>query len=64
MVEAQAPSQGETCMQDATLGQRLQSVRKRRGLTQAELAAETGLSVSLIRKLEQGTGDRILLVLG
>jgi transcriptional regulator with XRE-family HTH domain len=42
-------------MQDTALGQRLQSVRKRRGLTQAELATAAGLSVSLIRKLEQGT---------
>lgn len=37
------------------LADRLQSVRKRRGLTQAELAGEAGVSVSLIRQLEQGT---------
>ncbi|WP_280194824.1 helix-turn-helix domain-containing protein [Nocardia farcinica] len=36
------------------LGERLRSVRKRRGLTQRELADCAGLSVSLIRKLEQG----------
>lgn len=42
-------------MQDTALGQRVQSVRKRRGLTQVELAIAAGLSVSLIRKLEQGT---------
>ncbi|BAD59626.1 helix-turn-helix domain-containing protein [Nocardia farcinica] len=36
------------------LGERVRSVRKRRGLTQRELADASGLSVSLIRKLEQG----------
>ncbi|AKH83152.1 DNA-binding protein [Streptomyces sp. CNQ-509] len=36
------------------IGDRLRSVRKRRGLTQRELAAAAGLSVSLVRKLEQG----------
>jgi transcriptional regulator with XRE-family HTH domain len=40
-----------------TIGDRLQSVRKRRGLTQRELAAESGVSVSLIRQLEQGERD-------
>ncbi|MFD7844516.1 helix-turn-helix domain-containing protein [Nocardia sp. NPDC059764] len=39
------------------LGQRLQSVRKRRGLTQRELAANSTVSVSLIRKIEQGERD-------
>jgi len=38
----------------ANLGERLQSVRKRRGLTQKELAKVSGVSVSLIRKIEQG----------
>ncbi|WP_190021847.1 helix-turn-helix domain-containing protein [Streptomyces hiroshimensis] len=38
----------------ATIGQRLQDVRKRRGLSQRELAAASGVSLSLIRKLEQG----------
>ncbi|MBE1874802.1 helix-turn-helix domain-containing protein [Myceligenerans pegani] len=38
----------------ATLGERLREVRKRRGLTQRELARESGISLSLIRKLEQG----------
>lgn len=41
---------GET----AGLGDRLREARKRRGLTQRELARESGLSVSLVRKLEQG----------
>lgn len=36
------------------LGERLQSVRKRRGLTQRELAEASGISLSLIRKIEQG----------
>jgi transcriptional regulator with XRE-family HTH domain len=41
--------------EDTSIGQRVQSVRKRRGLTQGELAAASGLSASLVRKLEQGT---------
>ncbi|MFE3187642.1 helix-turn-helix domain-containing protein [Nocardia sp. NPDC059240] len=39
------------------LGERLRSVRKRRGLTQRELAAGSGVSVSFIRKIEQGERD-------
>ncbi|WP_072486757.1 helix-turn-helix transcriptional regulator [Streptomyces atratus] len=38
----------------ADLGDRLRDVRKRRGMTQQGLARESGVSVSLIRKLEQG----------
>jgi transcriptional regulator with XRE-family HTH domain len=38
-------------------GERLQSVRKRRGLTQRELAESSGVSLSLIRKIEQGERD-------
>ncbi|MCD0452186.1 helix-turn-helix domain-containing protein [Actinocorallia sp. API 0066] len=36
------------------LGERLRSVRKRRGVTQRELARLSGVSLSLVRKLEQG----------
>ncbi|GAB3279740.1 helix-turn-helix transcriptional regulator [Actinocorallia lasiicapitis] len=36
------------------LGERIASVRKRRGLSQRELAGLSGVSVSLLRKLEQG----------
>jgi transcriptional regulator with XRE-family HTH domain len=36
------------------IGARLRDVRKRRGLTQRELASISGVSLSLIRKLEQG----------
>lgn len=36
------------------LGDRLRSVRMRRGLTQRELAAASRVSLSLIRKIEQG----------
>ncbi|MEV2223655.1 helix-turn-helix transcriptional regulator [Nocardia vinacea] len=36
------------------LGDRLKSTRKQRGLTQRELADNSGVSLSLIRKLEQG----------
>lgn len=41
----------------ATFGQRLRDVRKRRGLSQRELAALSGVSLSLIRKLEQAERD-------
>lgn len=37
-----------------TVGERLREVRKRRGLSQQDLAELSGVSVSLIRKLEQG----------
>lgn len=39
--------------ESATIGQRIQSARKRRGLSQAELASLSGVSASLIRMLEQ-----------
>jgi transcriptional regulator with XRE-family HTH domain len=42
---------------NAPLGERLQSVRKRRGLSQSALAKASGVSLSLIRQLEQGTRD-------
>ncbi|MHA5049227.1 helix-turn-helix domain-containing protein [Streptomyces sp. SD15] len=38
----------------ANIGKRLQEVRKRRGMTQRQLASDSGVSLSLIRKLEQG----------
>ncbi|MGA8114760.1 MAG: helix-turn-helix domain-containing protein [Actinocatenispora sp.] len=38
----------------ANVGDRLRQVRKRRGLTQRELARRSGVSLSLVRKLEQG----------
>lgn len=38
---------------DTHIGARLREVRKRRGLTQRELADASGVSISLIRKLEQ-----------
>ncbi|WP_062206490.1 helix-turn-helix domain-containing protein [Streptomyces sp. NBRC 109706] len=41
-------------MSAASFGERLQVIRKRRGLTQRGLADESGVSLSLIRKLEQG----------
>lgn len=37
-----------------TIGERLRAARKLRGLTQSELADRSGVSLSLIRKLEQG----------
>ncbi|MTE16094.1 helix-turn-helix domain-containing protein [Nocardia aurantiaca] len=43
----------------ADLGERLQSVRKRKGLTQRELAETSGVSLSYIRKIEQGERDDI-----
>ncbi|WP_435134973.1 helix-turn-helix domain-containing protein [Actinacidiphila sp. bgisy144] len=39
------------------IGTRLRAIRKRRGLTQHQLAVASGVSVSLIRKLEQGERD-------
>lgn len=36
------------------IGSRLRDIRKRRGLTQRELATASGVSLSLVRKLEQG----------
>ncbi len=41
----------------AVIGARVREARKRRGLTQRELARLSGVSVSLIRKLEQGDYD-------
>ncbi|MFD8216223.1 helix-turn-helix domain-containing protein [Streptomyces sp. NPDC059697] len=41
----------------ANLGERLREVRKRRGLSQRELSELSGVSLSLIRKLEQGERD-------
>ncbi|MFJ1579213.1 helix-turn-helix domain-containing protein [Streptomyces sp. NPDC088182] len=38
----------------STAGQRVKEVRKRRGLSQRELADASGVSLSTIRKLEQG----------
>ncbi|WP_308311489.1 helix-turn-helix domain-containing protein [Streptomyces malaysiensis] len=38
----------------ANVGKRLHEVRKRRGMTQRQLASASGVSLSLIRKLEQG----------
>jgi transcriptional regulator with XRE-family HTH domain len=40
-------------MDASTLGERIRSVRRRRGLTQRELATAAGVSESLIKKLEQ-----------
>ncbi|EFL25654.1 putative DNA-binding protein [Streptomyces himastatinicus ATCC 53653] len=39
---------------DAHIGARLRTIRKRRGLSQRDLAAASDVSLSLIRKLEQG----------
>lgn len=41
----------------ANIGERLRDVRKRRGMSQRELAERSGVSLSLIRKLEQGERD-------
>jgi transcriptional regulator with XRE-family HTH domain len=43
------------------IGDRVRSVRKRRGLSQRELAAKAGLSLSLVKKLEQGERPDIRL---
>jgi transcriptional regulator with XRE-family HTH domain len=44
-------------MSDSALGGRLVSVRKRCGLTQRDLARRAGVSMSLIRQIEQGERD-------
>lgn len=41
-------------MEASTIGDRIRNVRRRRGLTQRELATAAGVSESLIKKLEQG----------
>ncbi|WP_280358653.1 helix-turn-helix domain-containing protein [Nocardia otitidiscaviarum] len=43
----------------AGIGTRLQSVRRRRGLTQKELAEAAGVSVSWVRKIEQGEREDV-----
>ncbi|SUA73294.1 anaerobic benzoate catabolism transcriptional regulator [Nocardia otitidiscaviarum] len=43
----------------AGIGARLQSVRRRRGLTQKELAQAAGVSVSWVRKIEQGEREDV-----
>lgn len=43
------------------IGQRVSSTRKRRGLTQRELSDVSGVSLSLIRKIEQGERDSVRL---
>ncbi|MFJ1461881.1 helix-turn-helix domain-containing protein [Nocardia sp. N2S4-5] len=43
------------------LGERLRNVRKRRGLTQPELAAASGVSLSTIKKVEQGERANVRL---
>lgn len=45
----------------ADLGDRVASVRKRRGVTQRELADLSGVSLSLIKKIEQGERDSVRL---
>ncbi len=47
--------------EETSLGQRIQAVRKRRGLTQDELARAAGVSRSLVCKLEQGEINDIRL---
>jgi transcriptional regulator with XRE-family HTH domain len=42
-------------MDSGSLGERIRSVRRRRGLTQGELATAAGVSLSLVKKLEQGS---------
>ena len=45
----------------AEVGARVREARKRRGLTQRELAAAAGLSLSLVTKLEQGAQPGVRL---
>ncbi|GAA4226157.1 hypothetical protein GCM10022254_10260 [Actinomadura meridiana] len=41
-------------MHDASISDRVRNLRMRRGMTQEELADRSGLSIAVIRKLEQG----------
>lgn len=47
--------------ESADVGVRVREARKRIGLTQQELARSSGVSVSLVRKLEQGEYGRVRL---
>jgi transcriptional regulator with XRE-family HTH domain len=59
---------GMPAVADMTFAERLRAARKAAGLSQGQLAAATGLSVSLIAQMEQGhTADpkmSTLLLLG
>ncbi len=46
---------------DATPADRVREARKRRGMTQRELADAAGLSLSAVKKIEQGTLGRLRL---
>ncbi|QXJ22267.1 helix-turn-helix transcriptional regulator [Actinomadura graeca] len=48
-------------MSTRNVGQRLQAARKLRGLTQKELATLAGVSLSLVRKIEQGEKEGMRL---
>jgi transcriptional regulator with XRE-family HTH domain len=55
------PEAGVTENAAAATGARVREARKWRGLTQQELASASGLSISLITKLEQGAHGGIRL---
>ena len=46
---------------DASPGDRAREARKRRGMTQRELADAAGLSLSAVKKIEQGTLGQLRL---
>ncbi|MFB4312960.1 helix-turn-helix domain-containing protein [Actinomadura sp. 21ATH] len=46
-------------MEDASISDRIRSLRTRRGMTQEELAERSGLSPQVVRKLEQGGSVRM-----
>ncbi len=48
-------------MESTSTGDRIRDVRKRRGMTQRELAAAAGMSLSAVKKIEQGTYGGIRL---
>lgn len=49
------PEDARSGMDASTPGDRIREARKRRGMTQRELAEAAGLSVSAVKKIEQGT---------
>lgn len=46
-------------MEVSTLGKRLQAARKRKGLTQEQLARQAGVALNTITRLEQGHMQQI-----
>lgn len=46
-------------MRDASISDRLRELRRRRGMTQGDLAERSGLSLAVVKKVEQGGSARV-----